>query len=274
MFETREFKDSTVEAATAKGLKEMGLTPETATVEVKSYGGIFSRACVAITPKEPAAEEPAPAMGAAEDAAEEKIVSAEAEKEVGTVGVPDEVQVKSANAVKAFVEGLLEKMSIGAEVVIDAEADELRVDICGSEAGGVIGYRGEVLDAVQYFALLVANKEERVYGRVTVDAEHYRAKREETLTVLAKRLEQKAMRSGRKVSLEPMNPFERRVIHTALQDSKNVRTESEGEGRFRHVVILPKRESGERVMTYGKSNEFRRKGMGKTRSFGDKRRKF
>lgn len=273
MSETREFKDSTVEAATAKGLKEMGLTPETATVEVKSYGGIFSRACVAITPKEPEAvetvEEPvAPA--------EEEIATEPSVEEAGEapVAVSSEAQAKSASDVKAFVEGLLEKMGIVAEVVIKAEADELRVDICGNEAGGVIGYRGEVLDAVQYFALLVANKDERVYGRVTVDAEHYRAKREETLTVLAKRLEQKVIRSGRKVSLEPMNPFERRVIHTALQDSQNVRTESEGEGRFRHVVILPKRGNGERVMTYGKSNEFSRKGMGKTRSFGDKRRKF
>ena len=108
---------------------------------------------------------------------------------------------------------------------------------------GAIGYRGEVLDALQYLCSLLLNGKNDGFKRVVIDTENYRAKREKTLQRLALNLEQKVKRTGQPVKLEPMNPYERRIIHTALQNSKHVSTESQGNGSGRHVVISPKLQS-------------------------------
>ena len=110
----------------------------------------------------------------------------------------------------------------------------------GEDSGAAIGYRGEVLDALQYLTSLVANKDKTSYKRVILDTEAYREKRVEKLKVLAKNLESKAIRTGKPVKLEPMNSFERRIIHSALQDSEKVKTLSEGTSPNRYVIILPK----------------------------------
>lgn len=153
--------------------------------------------------------------------------------------------VKETHAARAvsFVKTLFEKMRIDCEVAGAETEDEVQLEISGEGSRSAIGYRGETLDAIQYLSLLVANQNSVKFKKVVINAENYRAKREETLTSLADKLARKAVRTGRKIRLEPMNPFERRVIHTALADSPYATTESEGEEPNRRVVIYPKRQA-------------------------------
>ena len=141
--------------------------------------------------------------------------------------------------VKQFLETVLEKMGFTKTVVEMTEDKEtVYINLVGTDSG-VIGYRGEVLDALQYLSSLTLNSK-KCYKRIVLDCEGYREKREKTLIQLAKNLEQKVKRTGKAVKLEPMNPYERRIIHTTLQDSKYVSTESDGVMNNRHVVISPK----------------------------------
>lgn len=274
-----EFKSSTVDDAVAKGLKELGLTREEVDCEIKSYGGIFSKATVILTPKAKAeADEAEVETAEVAEQTEDAEVAMQAEPASDGGEAPLEISA-AAEASEAFVAELLAKMHIKCTARASGTGDEVLVSITGEDAGAAIGYRGEVLDAIQYFALLIANKGEKEFIHVTVDAENYRKKRKDTLTNLALRLARKTARTGRKTELEPMNPFERRVIHTALQSHPDVTTVSAGEGRFRHVVIVPKHERedvGDSAveMRYGTSSDFRRKGSVKTRSFGAKKRRF
>lgn len=139
--------------------------------------------------------------------------------------------------------------AMGMEVTLETsfnEADkELVVDMAGDDMGILIGKRGQTLDSLQYLVSLVVNKECDGYLRVKLDTENYRARRKDTLETLAKNIAYKVKRTRRSVSLEPMNPYERRIIHAALQNDKYVVTRSEGEDPFRHVVISLKREGRE-----------------------------
>lgn len=132
---------------------------------------------------------------------------------------------------------------MGLTVRVAASRDEegnVRVDIHGDTLGILIGRRGETLDAMQYLTSLNVNRDQEQYVRVTLDTENYRAKREEALTRLANRMASRAVKTGRKVVLEPMNPYERRILHSALQQNDAVTTHSEGEEPNRHVVITLK----------------------------------
>ena len=130
-------------------------------------------------------------------------------------------------------------------VVIDAKFDEaentLDVELSGDEMGVLIGKRGQTLDSLQYLISLVVNKETDEYIRVKVDTENYRQRRKETLENLAKNISYRVKRTKRPVSLEPMNPYERRIIHSALQNDRFVTTHSEGEEPYRRVVVTLKR---------------------------------
>ena len=117
----------------------------------------------------------------------------------------------------------------------------LDIDLSGDDMGVLIGKRGQTLDSLQYLVSLVVNKEAEEYIRVKVDTENYRKRRKETLENLAKNIAYKVKRTKRSVSLEPMNPYERRIIHSALQNDKYVTTHSEGEEPFRHVVVTLKK---------------------------------
>ena len=139
-----------------------------------------------------------------------------------------------------FVEHVLEKMGLTFVVELEESETDVKLELTGTETGCVIGYRGEVLDALQYLASLVANKGKEGYKRIILDTENYREKRVEKLNSLAKNLETKAMRINKPVKLEPMNSFERRIIHSALQNSEKVVTKSEGTSPNRYVVIVPK----------------------------------
>ena len=128
---------------------------------------------------------------------------------------------------------------MGLEVDIAAKEGKksLYIDINGKDSGTIIGKRGQTLDAIQYLTSLVVNKENEDYTRVVVDAENYRAKREKTLEQLAIRLAGKVARTKRSVRLEPMNPYERKVIHATLQNHPQVMTRSEGQDPYRRVII-------------------------------------
>ncbi|WP_394524047.1 RNA-binding cell elongation regulator Jag/EloR [Lacrimispora sp. JR3] len=133
-------------------------------------------------------------------------------------------------------------MKVRLEVSFDEGDRELSIVMSGDDMGILIGKRGQTLDSLQYLVSLVVNKESEDYIRVKLDTENYRERRRETLETLSKNIAYKVKRTKRSVSLEPMNPYERRIIHSALQNDKLIVTRSEGEEPFRHVVISLKRE--------------------------------
>ena len=154
-------------------------------------------------------------------------------------------KVKSSinDKAKGFLADVFEAMNL--TVVVDAKYDEsdwtLDIVLSGDEMGVLIGKRGQTLDSLQYLVSLVVNKDIDSYVRVKVDTENYRQRRKDTLENLAKNIAYKVKRTKRPVSLEPMNPYERRIIHSAVQGDKYVTTHSEGEEPFRRVVVTLKR---------------------------------
>jgi spoIIIJ-associated protein len=139
---------------------------------------------------------------------------------------------------KAFLNNVLDNMDIKADIIVKESKDTVSINIIGENMGILIGYRGETLDSLQYLVSLVINKDHNEkYKRVVIDTENYRAKREETLRKLAEKVARKVYSTRRMLKLEPMNPYERRVIHSALQNDRFVSTHSEGNEPNRRVVI-------------------------------------
>lgn len=168
----------------------------------------------------------------------EETEKAPAKREIVTVRVTEEAK----SAVEGFLADTLKAMGMEVELTSVIEEDgSLTVDMKGENMGILIGKRGQTLDSLQYLANRVANKHQDGYVRVKLDTENYRARREETLKHLAKNIAHKVKRNRRPVALEPMNPYERRIIHSALQGNKFVETVSEGEEPYRHVVVKLKR---------------------------------
>lgn len=147
------------------------------------------------------------------------------------------------NVVKEFLSKVLNTMNIKAEfdVAYDEENANIDINMIGDDMGILIGKRGQTLDALQYLVSLVVNKNSENYLKVKLDTENYRERRKETLENLAKNIAYKVKKTRKSVSLEPMNPYERRIIHSALQNDKFVETYSEGEEPFRKVVISMKK---------------------------------
>ena len=163
--------------------------------------------------------------------AEVEVVEAATETAVIELSEPQKIQ--------DFLQNVLSKMGLLCQVEFTEAEDAIALNIVGEDASGAIGYRGETLDALQYLCSLILNGGHAGFKRVNIDAEGYRAKREKALQKLAHNLELKVKRTGKEHKLEPMNPYERRVIHTTLQNSQYVTTQSEGQGSSRHVVITP-----------------------------------
>ena len=197
--------------------------------------------------------EAAPAMKApvSEKAAakHEAVAAPETAQEAASEEMPKKASVKiNEDAVKKAAKEFLEQvfgamgMQVSIETVYNASDRELLVSMEGDDMGILIGKRGQTLDSLQYLVSLVVNKETEGYLRVKLDTENYRERRKETLENLAKNISYKVKRTKHPVSLEPMNPYERRIIHSALQNDKYVMTRSEGEDPFRHVVISLKKE--------------------------------
>lgn len=212
-------------------------------------------------------------------------------------------KLSAADIAVNFINNLISKMGLDCVATIKEEDDAFYVSISGKDTSTVIGYRGDVLDCVQYLTLLVVNKSCDLKKRIIIDGENYREKRTIVLSKLAKKLAIQAAKTRKTVSLEPMNPFERRIIHSALADDRYVTTESEGEEPNRHIVIKPNRPSFDdrsrrkpynngSSYNYNKpaqqkpaeqpknmynteySRQFKRTGGGKMRSFGEKSRNF
>ncbi len=193
--------------------------------------------------KKKAEKKPEPA---AEKKAEAKIEKPEIrpmEKPEVTMIPAEELTADSpAGTAHAFLMEMTRLMGVDVTIDMGTDADgNVYGYINGDTLGILIGRRGETLDAVQYLTSLKVNRGREGYIRVTLDTENYRAKREDTLIRLANRMANRALRTGRKVSLEPMNPYERRIIHYALQQTSGVTTHSEGEEPNRHVVITNKK---------------------------------
>ena len=178
---------------------------------------------------------------------------------IGSKPAVIKARVKSSieDTAKDFLNGVFEAMNmvVVSEVKYNEDENTMDIELSGDEMGVLIGKRGQTLDSLQYLVSLVVNKDTENYIRVKVDTENYRQRRRETLENLAKNISFKVKRTKRAVSLEPMNPYERRIIHSALQNDRYVVTRSEGEEPYRHVVISLKRENyGNRRERYGGRN--------------------
>jgi len=163
------------------------------------------------------------------------------EKRRSELGIPaDFVAQEPSNDAEKFLLGLFARMNMGVVIKSVTEDGILKLDLSGRGMGILIGRRGETLDALQYLTSLVVNNGKTDYTKIMLDTEDYRKKREDTLKRLAARLADKVQKSGKRVVLEPMNPYERRILHATLQDYDNVYTYSEGEDPFRSVVVALK----------------------------------
>ena len=145
--------------------------------------------------------------------------------------------------VKEFLKSVFHAMDMAVEIIVKVNEEEklIEVDLKGEDMGILIGKRGQTLDSLQYLTNLAVNKSSESYYKVKVDTEDYRKRRKDTLENLAKNIAYKVKRTKRSVELEPMNPFERRVIHSALQNDRYVTTHSEGDEPYRHVVVTLKK---------------------------------
>ncbi|MDO4393001.1 MAG: RNA-binding cell elongation regulator Jag/EloR [Bacillota bacterium] len=260
-----------VEEAVKYALQDLRLSRDEVEVEVleepsKGFLGLGSKlARVRVTPKkvEEIKEEPV-----IEEVVEEKTTSVEvkAEKqekkphnknrnknhnknknkyhkdeEINTLSLDtvnvDELTEVDDNEALEFMKEITEKMGLNLDIKARVGEGMIHLDIAGKDSGTVIGKRGATLDAIQYLTSLVVNKDNEKYIKVVVDAENYRSKRQKTLEALANRLAAKVQKNRKPVRLEPMNPYERKIIHATLQHNPHVTTRSEGEEPYRKVVI-------------------------------------
>ena len=218
----KEFTGKTVEEAVEIGLKELGLTAEQAEIRVleegkkKLFGSVKARVEIAAKEETPVVVE------------ETETVSA----------VTGETATDGERTV-AFLEGLFELLNVTACTELVSEGDKVEINVTAANTTAIIGKHGAMLDAIQTLAGAVANTGRDDYKRVVVDCENYRENREATLNKLSENLAQKAIRLGKKIKLEPMNPYERRIIHAALSEREGVSTQSEGKEPNRYIVIVP-----------------------------------
>ena len=222
-----EFTGKTVDEAIAKGLKELGITVEEADIRIleegkkKLFKSIAARVEIAV--KEVVVENEVPVCEAKEVCCCEKTNGAETDGERTVV----------------FLEGLFELLNIKACTELVSEGEKVEINVTAVNTTAIIGKHGAMLDAIQTLAGAVANTGRDEYKRVVVDCENYRENREATLNKLSENLAQKAIRLGKKIQLEPMNPYERRLIHAALSEREGVSTASEGKEPNRYIVIIP-----------------------------------
>lgn len=224
-----EFTGKTVDEAVEAGLAEMGISREEAEIEILDEG-------------------------------KKKLFGSQPAR----VRLSRKETLTDGQRAVRFLEGLFPILGVSVAPVLTDEAEKIVIELNADSVRSIIGRRGELIDAVQTLAGAVANTGRRDYKRVVVDCENYREEREATLKRVAEKLAAKAVRLGRKMRLEPMNPYERRIIHSALADNDEVTTKSEGKEPMRFVVILPKN-----MKPYG-GKKFDRNGNGK----GDRNGKF
>ncbi len=243
--ESIEVFGKTVEEAVKSGLEQLGISEENAEIEVleqpTTKGILF--------------------------------------KKVTLAKVKITKKVSDAERAVKFLEGIFDLIKVTATTEITRDDEKICINLISPNPTSIIGFRGEILDSLQTLAGAVANIGREDYKRVVVDCEDYREKREKTLTEVAEKLAFKAVKTGRKVNLEPMNPFERRIIHTALAKNNEVKTESDGKEPNRFIVIVPNEIRDERPIIADRnrnSGKFNKKfdGKGKFDKGYNKDRKF
>ncbi len=186
-------------------------------------------------------------LGTTSDKIETEIIEKGSSGFLGIGSKPAVVRIRKKFSVKDFVWSFLNdvfqamKMKVEINVTVSEDQKNVDVELKGEDMGVLIGKRGQTLDSLQYITNLALGKQVNEFVKVKIDTEDYRKRRKDTLENLAKNIAYKVKRTKRPVSLEPMNPFERRVIHSALQNDKYVSTHSEGEEPYRHVVVTLKR---------------------------------
>ena len=241
-----EFTGKTVDEALTAATVSLGLTSDQIDYEVVSEGssgflGIGSKdAVIKVISKEEKAKLEEETVNT--PSVEEKVEATETPVVEDKPGISDEEVEKIA---RDFLNDVFAAMNLKVEMDVVFEEDNhgktMSIDLKGPEMGIIIGKRGQTLDSLQYLVNLAVNRKAADYVRVKIDTEDYRRRRKETLENLAKNMAHKAIRTGRPVSLEAMNPYERRIIHAALADNNKITTHSEGEEPYRHVVITLKK---------------------------------
>ena len=184
-------------------------------------------------------------LGATSDQVEYEVIEKGSTGFLGIGSKPAVIKIRKKctveDNIREFLGKVFDAMDLEVEIIITKEDNNYAVELKGADMGVLIGKRGQTLDSLQYLANLAVNKNSDEYVKVKIDTEDYRNRRKETLENLAKNIAYKVKRTKRPVSLEPMNPFERRVIHSALQNDRFVTTHSEGDEPYRHVVVTLKR---------------------------------
>lgn len=241
-----EFTGKTVDDAITEACQKFTVTSDRLEYEVveKGTSGIFGFAAKPAVIKarvfDPnASKEEVKAEAKEETKAETKKAEVKEEaKAEAKEEKKDSAPVPAADP-KEFLSKVFAAMNMEVGIEVETDGNEMNIDLSGNDMGVLIGKRGQTLDSLQYLTSIVVNKGQKEYIRVKIDTENYRSRRKDTLENLAKNLAYKAKRTRNAVSLEPMNPYERRIIHSALQNDKYVTTHSEGEEPFRKVIITP-----------------------------------
>lgn len=235
----KEFTAKTVDEAKALAAQEFGVSVDEIDFEIleqprKGLFGLKGEARVKAVYTEPAEESAAPA-------AEEAPASYEDEENDDTAELPADFDIENSAKVKAakqYLTDVLHALKLeNFEITAIRKDNNVVLDISGDKLGVVIGRRGETLDSLQYLTILASNRTEESYCRISVDCNGYRDKRKETLESLAKRTSAKVIKQGRKIALEPMNPYERRIIHSCVAEIEGVSSHSTGVEPYRKVVI-------------------------------------
>ena len=220
----------TTNEAIEKGLKELGVSRDRVEIKVwedekRSFFNILTPRVVKIEMT-------------LKDDIEQKIDKKSSNKVKKEIHITLENQEKAKKNVEEFLKDFIKNLPEGTNYKVESDESGLNVALFNDKLGFLIGYRGETLDSLQYLVSLIVNKDHnKPYKRVVLDTENYRQKREETLKRVAEKAAYKVKMSKRPYKLEPMNPYERRIIHSALQDDKDVTTYSEGEEPYRRIVI-------------------------------------
>ena len=246
--EFREFSAKTVDEAITKASLEFEVSSENLEIQIVSEGkagflGFGAKPAIIKAAKkevEKVKEEVKPVKPAEPEIAKEIEKETEAPREERKVVVRSEEEIANMKAeAEKFLSGVFKAMNMEVEIKMEYKASEGNLDIefIGHDMGILIGKRGQTLDSLQYLTSLVVNKGTQGYVRVKLDTEDYRNRRKETLENLARSIAYKVRKTRKTVSLEPMNPYERRIIHSALQGNRYVETYSEGNEPYRHVVV-------------------------------------